>query len=60
MGWFTKSKDEKKKPKIREDLWIKCPKCNKIVFRGEASSCIKWCKYAKECVGEEKYKKRNH
>lgn len=33
MGWFTKSKDEKKKPKIREDLWIKCPKCNKHIFK---------------------------
>ena len=33
MGWFTKSKVEKKKPKIREDLWIKCPKCNKHIFK---------------------------
>jgi len=33
----------------------KCSGCKKIVFKEEAPSCIEWCKYAKECVGEEKY-----
>ena len=34
-----------------------CPKCGKDVFREGMQSCIDWCKFAKECVGEEKYKK---
>lgn len=33
-----------------------CDKCGATVFREETPSCIDWCKYAKECIGEEKYK----
>lgn len=50
-------------PGCREELeiWtdefeIKCPKCKKIVKRQEGQNCLDWCKYAKECVGEEVYK----
>ncbi|MFQ6135878.1 MAG: hypothetical protein ACE5PM_01705 [Candidatus Hydrothermarchaeales archaeon] len=32
-----------------------CPNCGETVFREAVPSCIDWCKYAKECVGEEKY-----
>lgn len=35
----------------------KCPNCGKIIFREADPSCIDWCKYAKECMGEEKYNK---
>lgn len=35
----------------------KCPKCGKEIFAAEAASCIMWCKHARECVGEEIYKK---
>lgn len=35
----------------------KCPKCSGEIFAAEATSCIEWCKYAKECLGEEHYKK---
>jgi len=31
-----------------------CPKCGFEVYN-DAMSCINWCKYAKECVGEELY-----
>jgi len=34
-----------------------CPKCKKVITRKQDLSCIEWCKYAKECVGEELYKK---
>lgn len=33
MGWFIKSKDGKKKPKVRQELWIKCPRCKKHIFK---------------------------
>ena len=32
-----------------------CPGCKKKVTRGEGQSCLDWCKYAKECVGEKIY-----
>lgn len=31
MAWFTKSKSEKEK--TRQDLWIRCPRCKKHVFK---------------------------
>lgn len=34
-----------------------CPACSKTMIRTETQSCVDWCKYAKECLGEEKYKK---
>jgi hypothetical protein len=34
-----------------------CPKCKKTVTRDGGQSCLDWCKYAKECVGEDIYKK---
>ena len=35
----------------------KCPKCNNIVERQLGSSCLDWCKHARECVGDELYNK---
>lgn len=34
-----------------------CPACAKTVIRTETPSCVDWCKYARECLGDEKYKK---
>ncbi|MFH1655013.1 MAG: hypothetical protein ABH954_00165 [Candidatus Omnitrophota bacterium] len=34
-----------------------CPKCKKEVTRKQLPSCLDWCKYAKECVGDELYNK---
>jgi len=39
-----------------DEVQTKCEKCGKIVKRTNFMSCLDWCKYAKECVGEEKYK----
>lgn len=38
------------------DLEVKCGTCGFIIYN-ELESCIQWCKYAKECVGEELYKR---
>ena len=34
----------------------KCSICNKPVVKDMGgASCIQWCQYAKECIGEERY-----
>jgi len=37
------------------DLSVKCS-CGFVVYN-DIESCIRWCKHAKECVGEEMYNK---
>ena len=36
------------------DVKVKCSKCGFVVYNN-IESCIQWCLYAKECVGEELY-----
>lgn len=38
------------------EIKVICPKCKADVYRENIPSCIDWCSYAKECIGEEKYK----
>ncbi len=38
------------------DMQMDCPKCGFTVYNN-LESCIQWCKYAKECVGEEVYER---
>ncbi|MCK9590731.1 MAG: hypothetical protein M0Q91_01805 [Methanoregula sp.] len=38
------------------DLSVKCSGCGFVVYN-DIESCIQWCRYAKECVGEETYDK---
>ncbi|MCX7661717.1 MAG: hypothetical protein N2Z79_03435 [Candidatus Omnitrophica bacterium] len=34
-----------------------CPKCKNLIFSSKVdTSCLDWCKYAKDCIGEEKSK----
>lgn len=40
-----------------DEVKAKCPKCKKSVVRNGGATCLDWCKYAKECLGEELYKK---
>ena len=40
-----------------DEAKAKCVSCKKEVFRESAQGCLDWCRYAKECVGEEVYKK---
>lgn len=39
-----------------DEFSVVCPKCGKMVSRA-GQSCLDWCKAAKECVGEERYKR---
>lgn len=39
---------------LSSDLKMDCPKCGFTMYN-DLSSCIQYCEYAKECVGEELY-----
>lgn len=40
-----------------DEFQRRCPKCKSVILRQEeGASCLDWCRYAKECVGEETYK----
>lgn len=50
-------------PKCGEEIEIftneasaKCSKCGLVVYN-DLLSCVQWCEYAKECVGEETYER---
>jgi predicted RNA-binding Zn-ribbon protein involved in translation (DUF1610 family) len=34
----------------------KCPACGAAVVRYASQSCVDWCRYARECLGDDKYK----
>lgn len=40
-----------------DEIKVNCPNCKKEILRLQAATCLDWCKYAKECVGDEIYKK---
>lgn len=39
-----------------DEIKIRCPKCKNTVIRQKLPSCVDWCKSARECLGEEKWK----
>ena len=39
-----------------DELQVKCPQCKYAICKERLPSCVNWCKAARECVGEEKYK----
>ncbi len=50
-------------PKCGEEIEIfsndanaKCSKCGLVIYN-DLLSCVQWCKYAKECVGEKTYER---
>lgn len=36
------------------DTEMRCEHCGFVVYN-DTLSCVQWCKYAKQCVGEEMY-----
>jgi predicted RNA-binding Zn-ribbon protein involved in translation (DUF1610 family) len=42
-----------------DEVKVKCPQCKSLVCRDRLPSCIDWCKFARECIGEEKWKRLN-
>ncbi|MEW5706154.1 MAG: phosphohydrolase [Actinomycetota bacterium] len=39
-----------------DELRRRCPQCKEWVYKKEAPSCVQWCKSARECLGEERWK----
>jgi len=39
-----------------DEVKVKCPKCKSLACRERLPSCVDWCKYARECVGEERWR----
>lgn len=40
-----------------DEIKAACPKCDKTVIREEGATCLDWCRYAKECVGDKLFSK---
>ncbi|GBE39260.1 MAG TPA: phosphohydrolase [Nitrospirae bacterium] len=40
-----------------DETEVTCRHCGKMNSRVMAPTCIEWCAFAKECVGEEKYRR---
>lgn len=38
------------------DLKVACDHCGFVIYN-DISSCVQWCKHAKDCLGEEMYRK---
>lgn len=39
-----------------DELKAMCPRCKNLICKERLPSCVNWCKAARECIGEEKYK----
>jgi len=39
-----------------DEMQVTCDNCGFAVYN-DRESCVQWCKYARECVGDELYKK---
>ncbi len=39
-----------------DEIQVRCPKCKSMACRQRLPSCVDWCKSARECIGEEKWK----
>lgn len=39
-----------------DEIQATCLNCGFVIYN-DFISCIKWCKYARECVGEDTYKR---
>jgi predicted RNA-binding Zn-ribbon protein involved in translation (DUF1610 family) len=40
-----------------DELKGRCPSCGRTVMKDKVMSCLDWCAYGKDCVGEETYNK---
>lgn len=40
-----------------DEIKVKCPRCKEFVCKVRLPSCVQWCRAARECIGEEKWRK---
>ena len=43
-----------------DELKADCPNCHRTLFRDNTMSCLDWCKYGKDCVGDDIYDRHMH
>ncbi|MHB8155553.1 MAG: phosphohydrolase [Candidatus Omnitrophota bacterium] len=39
-----------------DEIQVKCSQCKHLICKERLPTCVDWCKAARECIGEEKYK----
>jgi len=39
-----------------DEVKVRCQKCKNLICRVRLPSCVDWCKSARECIGESKWK----
>lgn len=39
-----------------DEIKVTCPRCKTLLCRQRLPSCVDWCKAARECIGEEKWR----
>lgn len=39
-----------------DELRVKCHKCGEEICRERMPSCIEWCAFARQCLGEERWR----
>jgi hypothetical protein len=39
-----------------DEMKVRCPKCKNLACRDKLPSCVDWCKSARGCIGEEKWR----
>ena len=39
-----------------DEIKVRCPKCKGLVCRVRLPSCVDWCKSARQCIGEDKWR----
>jgi NADH pyrophosphatase NudC (nudix superfamily) len=40
-----------------DETKVRCYQCKELVYREQLPSCINWCASARECLGEERWKR---
>lgn len=39
-----------------DEIRARCPNCKNLICRDRLPSCLDWCKSARDCIGEERWK----
>jgi len=39
-----------------DEVKVKCPACKGLVCRVRLPDCVDWCRHARECIGEERWR----
>ena len=39
-----------------DEVKVRCPKCKNLICKAMLPSCVDWCRAAKECIGEQRWK----